>query len=284
MMGKAIRQILKAVCYVLLFLGVQIIVSFVFQFGYGFKVGMESAATGIPVDEQMLVENLMEFITNNTNLITFISGAATILTLLLVFKIRKKKLAAEVTLVKFDTAKIVPVIMLGVASALFVSNLMELLPIPESVMASYAESSKGILAGSPVMMVLSVIIMAPLVEEIIFRGLVLSRLKKVMPTWLAVVLCSMVFGLMHGQLIWIVYTTLFGLLLAVVAENANSIWASVLLHMAFNLVGSFVDYIPMSTGMMWIVMIVSIVVGVGAAYLLMRNQQVEMQQKAVTLS
>ncbi len=90
---------------------------------------------------------------------------------------------------------------------------------------------------------LSVAIFAPLVEELIFRGLVLSRLRKAMPAWLAVLLQGLVFGFVHGQLVWIVYATLFGLLLGYVRLRADSLKASILLHMGFNLSSFFIGIV-----------------------------------------
>lgn len=43
-------------------------------------------------------------------------------------------------------------------------------------------------------------VLAPIIEEIVFRGFLLSVLRSYMPTWIAVMLSGCIFALMHGEL------------------------------------------------------------------------------------
>lgn len=39
---------------------------------------------------------------------------------------------------------------------------------------------------------------APLAEELVFRGVIQSRLERAMPVWIAIVLQAVLFGFIHG--------------------------------------------------------------------------------------
>jgi membrane protease YdiL (CAAX protease family) len=80
----------------------------------------------------------------------------------------------------------------------------------------------------------TLVILAPLAEEILFRGYLFGKLRKYIPAWAAILLTSILFGLIHGQ--WNVGVDVFALslVLCTLREITGSIWAGVLLHMMKN--------------------------------------------------
>lgn len=272
-MKNVFKQLGKAICYLLLFLGSQFLISFIMQFIYGIKVGMAAATSGTTPSNQEIIEGTNEFLMNNMNWLALISGLLTLFILWLVFLIRRKKIFQEVGLHKFNKRKVLPLILLGGATAFFVSCVLSLLPLPESLMESYMESSQGLLSGSLAVMILSTVIVAPIVEEVVFRGLILSRLKKSMNVWVAIVISSLLFALMHGQLLWSTYTFFLGMLLVIIAERLNTIGASIILHMAFNLVGVFGEKINMVNWQMLIVAVMSLVIMITMLYVLIKEDK-----------
>ena len=75
---------------------------------------------------------------------------------------------------------------------------------------------------------------APIMEEIIFRGLVLRHLEP----WgknFAIVMSAFLFGIFHGNVVQIPYAFLVGLVLGYVTIEHNILWAMVL-HMINNMV------------------------------------------------
>ena len=75
---------------------------------------------------------------------------------------------------------------------------------------------------------------APVVEEIIFRGYMLNRLLGWLDEKKSVMMVSVVFALCHVSLIWIVYALLMGVVLAKVSIEEDNIAYSIALHMGFN--------------------------------------------------
>ncbi len=80
------------------------------------------------------------------------------------------------------------------------------------------------------------ILYAPFFEEIAFRGVMLSLARKALPTWLAVIITTVCFGLWHRNLSQFLYTTLMGFAFASVALSTGGIWYSMLFHFLDNLI------------------------------------------------
>lgn len=238
-MKNFLGQLGKAICYILLFFGMQMIAMMVYMFGYGVMVGVKSAASGVMPDEMELVNEMTEALYGNLNTILIISGCLTLLFLWIFFLCRKKKLFVETEIRSFPIQYVPVIVVLGIALAAVVTFVLGFLP--EDMLEAYAEESQLIIGDSITLTaIISNMILTPIVEEIIFRGLVLTRLKRSVPIVWAAVITSIIFGLAHGQIVWIAYATVLGLILCLVAIQTQSVAASILLHMVFNIFGTVV--------------------------------------------
>lgn len=83
--------------------------------------------------------------------------------------------------------------------------------------------------------ILSYGILAPLGEEVVFRGVIYGQLKKVSNVPTAIVVSGLTFGLFHGNLVQAVYASVIGFLLALVYELYDSILAAMVFHGIANL-------------------------------------------------
>ncbi len=92
-------------------------------------------------------------------------------------------------------------------------------------------------------MFLYTVLAAPVVEEIIFRGLVLRGLERY-GRGFAILISAMLFGLFHGNIVQSPYAFAVGLILGYTALEYNILWAMVL-HMVNNLV--LADALPRVT-------------------------------------
>lgn len=259
-MKNMLKQLVKAICYVILFAGTQAIVSFIATFCYGIKLGVQVATGGTVPDQTVITEEITKFLNDYLILFVLISGVITVFILWMFFKVRKKKLLQEVSFRKFGKEHIIPIVILGTALSFCVTFLLQILPIPKTLMEDYMQSSEQLLEGKLLVILVADILVAPIVEEIIFRGLVLSRLRKAMPLPVAILLSSLAFALMHGQIIWMMYTFLLGIVLCIVAVYTESIGASLLLHMTFNTIGVLVGALNLTDIAAVILIILSVAI------------------------
>jgi membrane protease YdiL (CAAX protease family) len=78
-------------------------------------------------------------------------------------------------------------------------------------------------------------LLAPLFEEILFRGFLLNRFQKYLGFFNGLLLSSMVFGAVHLSLQTFLPLMALGAILAAVARYSGSLWAAVLTHGLWNL-------------------------------------------------
>ena len=71
---------------------------------------------------------------------------------------------------------------------------------------------------------------APLGEELLFRGVIYTFLRERWGIWLSVLLSSFLFGLIHGNLAIGVTGFLLGVVAAIVYEYSKSLWTAVIVH------------------------------------------------------
>ncbi len=92
------------------------------------------------------------------------------------------------------------------------------------------------LAGvDPLQMVLCVGIAAPIIEELFFRKLLIDRMHKYGDT-AAIVISALLFGLFHQNFGQFFYAAGIGLVLGYMYCRTGSLWLTVALHTAFNLI------------------------------------------------
>ena len=93
------------------------------------------------------------------------------------------------------------------------------------------------------------VIIAPVAEEILFRGYLLGKLRQHVATWLAILVTSILFAVVHGA--WNVGVDVFALsiILCLLRIISKSLWPSILLHMLKNGVAFYFLFInPMFLG------------------------------------
>lgn len=231
--AQLLLALLKALCYLALFLGAQVLVMLPVAIASIIRSAIEGAVVDQETLTQLLVEQSMAF--------SLIANMLTLFIVMAFYLIRRKRFSQALWLRRVEA----PTLWTGaaLAPALYLVVSMVLLVLPESWMESYNEASSGITSGG-VVGVLAVVAAAPIVEEVIFRGLIMTRLSQAMPGWLAVVLSAAIFGACHGDPVWFGYAFPLGVFFGAIDLRAGSIWPSILGHVAFNAIGQALDVLP----------------------------------------
>lgn len=76
----------------------------------------------------------------------------------------------------------------------------------------------------------ALLVIAPIAEELIFRGFVFRGFRKQLGFFGAAVVSSIFFGLIHGQINVALDTFALGMMLCYLYEKTESIWPSIMLH------------------------------------------------------
>jgi membrane protease YdiL (CAAX protease family) len=102
---------------------------------------------------------------------------------------------------------------------------------PATSLSDRANSPVGVL-----LLFLVVVIGAPIVEEIFYRGLVQRSLARLLPPPVAIGITAVVFGASHLQMLQLPALVLFGVVSGVLAHRSGRLGPSIFCHMAFNAV------------------------------------------------
>lgn len=87
------------------------------------------------------------------------------------------------------------------------------------------------------------VIVAPIVEELIFRGILFGGMRKVFSFTISVLVSSICFGMLHGNsLLTIASATCAGIVLAWVYAAQNDIMNNIVLHGAYNGFATFIAF------------------------------------------
>ncbi len=234
-MKSVLKQSGKAICYIALFLGMQLLTGILFSFGYGIIAGVNSGLSGEILDQVTVAQMAEEALRRNQVMLALVSDVLCVLFLMVFFGIRKKKWYREANINRIYFKDIPYFVTMGLGTALLINGVLNLMP--DSLLEDYMEASGVLTQDTTVFTVLLGVIIGPIVEEIIFRGIILNRLRKAMPVTAAVLVSSFLFGVAHIQPIWAIYTFVLGCILAIAAVRTDSIVPSIIIHVIFNACG-----------------------------------------------
>ncbi len=122
----------------------------------------------------------------------------------------------------------------------FISVLLTSLLAPIAPDASQVPVTDFVTADSLFLKILVIVMLAPVLEELIFRKLLIDRMSRYGGK-LAVVTSALLFGLLHGNLSQFIYAGALGLVLGYVYLSTGRLRYSIGIHMGVNFLGSIVS-------------------------------------------
>ena len=233
-MKRFFKETGKALGYFLIYLVAQVIAGIMISWGVQFKLGYEAGASGAEFDPVEVSKQASEIAMHNLGLMLIISAVFTIFTYVVIAKSNHHKFTEEASLNKISFKTVVLSLMTAVGCTCFFTYGMDFLPIPEDLVEGMVNGNQQ-LADIPLWQsIAATAIIVPILEEIVFRGFVFSRLDRVMNTWVAIIITSIIFGLCHGQLLWAAWAAVMGFVFNIVRVKTKSIIPGIVMHIANN--------------------------------------------------
>ena len=131
--------------------------------------------------------------------------------------------------------KILTLLLMGLGFGFFFSALLTVFPFPKFLIESYQSSSNSLNEGTDqILALMSTAILAPITEEIVYRGYMLNRLLSWFNEKHSILITTVLFAIGHVSILWIAYAFVMGLLLAKVSIEEDNIAYSIALHIGFN--------------------------------------------------
>ena len=215
-----------------------------------FCAWMDLACTGLP-------EDIEKVKTDNATLMVMLGYITTVAIFTVFFAIKKPNIFKATSINKTKPRIMVNSAFLGVGMlGVFQAVVLAIGKIAPSWLETQNAHTKSILNGYMWVAVIYTVIVAPICEELVFRGLMLSALKGKAPKWAGIIAVATVFGLIHSFPIGFIYATSLGLLLGWLFYYTGSLLPCIIVHMFFNL-ANYMSFIPNGIGT-YIVMAISV--------------------------
>lgn len=155
--------------------------------------------------------------------------------MLIIYGLYRKKTHQSLDIKTLDWRKVILFVgfgfVLNMVTSLGVGIISEMLP--SSWTDSLTQSVDLVTTGNFWLILLTTGIIVPIMEEITFRYGMHGSIAKSNVVW-AYLISAVVFGLMHGNPIQIMYATLMGVVLSFVYEKTKNICYPMIIHMAVN--------------------------------------------------
>lgn len=208
---------IKALLLALIFPAVYIVAQLIVAFIAGIVRSVAVIAAGGAAAAESILADPVNFAAEMMPAMAVVYSIVTVAAAALTIKLQGRKVLAELGFGGFRWVYALIALLLGVSLNLATSLLIEVLPIPQSLIDSYNNDVGDMLfRGSPLVLLLSMGILVPMAEEVAFRSMPFRALKRAFPTWAVVIFTGVLFAVIHMNPLQILYVLPTGILLGLV--------------------------------------------------------------------
>ena len=229
-MQYSIKNIWRLLYPFVIYIAASYLVQYVYAAWY---VNMQKYKFGINVTEDELIVAM-----NNDSIGITLAINALLIPIFIYFVIHDKKDFASVHWQEYEFPKIkewIIIALLGMSSAIAINALIAVSGVMR-FSTKYHEVSQAIYSGGMAWELISAGVLAPLLEELFFRGLIYRRIREYLDAKWAIIISAALFGAFHGNLVQFLYAFIVGCVLAFVLEKYKAVFAPIVFHMASNII------------------------------------------------
>jgi len=169
-----------------------------------------------------LIYNFMGYDDVNKFLITYGSYTLVLFNVIyIIYLVKKNKILCK------KTKPIIPFVMLGIGLSCFCNMII------------IKFNTSDVVHINKLFLILSSVIVGPIVEEIIFRYILVSKLEKFNNKIFTILIASFIFAFMHSNIINMIYSFLLGVILNVVYVKNKNLLYPLIVHSSANLISIF---------------------------------------------
>lgn len=224
------RKGIFALLFSAMYLGIWAVMNLVVTIGYCIYLELTASKD---------VAEIYNMAISNVYALNVISSILTVWIYITIYKIRK------IPFNKVVENREVPLLTLGMSAICALGSRLLV-----GVYSSFAENSELLqksiekqessipdvfTGGQALAALLATIVIAPIVEEILFRGIIMGELQKAFRPWAAILLQTLIFGAAHMFIFQSIFAVVVGIFLGIIYYKTKSICASIICHGVFNL-------------------------------------------------
>lgn len=236
--GSKIKGIIGCILPFIYALIIQVITLLICSSVYGFILGVQLTLEGVTLDEIARVSSEKVLSGNFTLTISAIAAVISAIVFGIWYK-RSFVKNRKVEIKKIFNIKIfLWLTLLGIGLQFFLIMVLNLIMSAGfEFYKDYENVINSLGMGNSIISFVYIVLIAPVTEELIFRGVIFEKSKKVFPFIYANLFQALLFGIMHANIVQSSYAFLLGLFLGFVCHKRKSIFTAIYLHFVINLAG-----------------------------------------------
>ena len=121
---------------------------------------------------------------------------------------------------------------------IFADTILSSITLVKNSLQNFSQISESLNNEAYIFIFLSVILFGPIVEELLFRGLIFNEIDKIKGGAAPIILSGLLFGLFHREPVQVVYASILGIILGFVYSKTRSLHLVIFMHMLNNLVAT----------------------------------------------
>lgn len=143
--------------------------------------------------------------------------------------------------IKHFASTILILILLGILFSVAFNYLVDVSPL-KAMSPTYKEISKEIYSDKQLYQLISAGLLAPVLEEITFRGILMGNLHKAFGKWVSILVSAVIFGAFHFNMVQFAYAAALGVVLGIVYDKCGQLISCILLHASANVFALMVTW------------------------------------------
>lgn len=187
-------------------------------------------------------------------------------------KILEGTAGQKVKIEKEHIFSVVHAVLVAVLIGFALNNIICMTPLVEAS-AGYQEASRNFYGSTLVLELLGSALITPLLEELLYRGIIYKRMEKMTGFIPALLTSSFIFAFMHFNLVQFIYAFLLGLVLAYLMYERGHVYVAVAGHIGANTLavlrtelGILENFMDKSV-LAWVVSVGCLLLGIGLLFL-----------------
>ncbi len=162
---------------------------------------------------------------------------ASIIFSIIILLINRNKLTKRGWFTSFNNKELKKTLEICIASVILVNFLLVYI-FPNFIDGNMPDAIKrsfdSITNSNPFLILLTVGILAPVAEEILFRGAIYNLIKDKFNKFAAVIVSAILFAVIHMNLYQASYALIIGLFMGFIIMKTGSLWLTIIFHIAYN--------------------------------------------------
>lgn len=195
----------------------------------------------------MMFQTALSEIVGNTEMLLFFSALGTFVWIVvfgLIYRTNRRSEGKKIFSGPFKARRLFLLLVMGFGLQFFINSILGvIMKAAPQLLMNYLQVIELLGMGNSLISLVYIVLIAPIGEELVFRGVILNYMKKHVSFLTANIFQGVFFGIYHLNVVQGIYAFLLGMLLGWIAEKYGSIRESILLHMAVNLSGCLAGFL-----------------------------------------